>query len=54
MPDLTGMGARDAVYELESRGLRVSLLGRGKVKAQSIAAGKIVTPGAVCELKLEI
>ena len=54
MPDLTGMGARDAVSELESRGLRVSLLGRGKVKAQSIAAGKIVTPGAVCELKLEI
>jgi len=54
MPDLTGMGARDAVYELESRGLRVSILGRGKVKAQSIAAGKAVSPGALCELKLEI
>jgi len=54
MPDVTGMGARDAVYELESRGLRVSLSGRGKVKSQSIAAGKSIMPGVVCKLVLEI
>jgi len=54
MPDLTGMGARDAVYELESRGLRVSLSGRGKVKSQSIAAGKNIAPGTMCELELAI
>lgn len=54
VPDVTGMGARDAVYELERRGMRVALVGRGKVKSQSIAAGKAVKPGAVCELHLEI
>ena len=54
VPDLTGMGARDAVYELERRGMRVALIGRGKVKSQSVAAGKAVTPGSVCELHLEI
>ena len=54
VPDVTGMGARDAVYELERRGLKVALVGRGKVKSQSIAAGKAVTPGTLCELRLEI
>lgn len=54
VPDVTGMGARDAVYELERRGMKVALVGRGKVKSQSIAAGKAVTPGTVCELHLEI
>ena len=54
VPDVTGMGARDAVYELERRGLKVALVGRGQVKSQSIAAGKAVTPGTLCELRLEI
>lgn len=54
VPDVTGMGVRDAVYELESRGLKVAVVGRGKVKSQSIAAGKTVMPGMLCELKLEI
>ena len=54
VPDVTGMGARDAVNALQSRGLKVSLSGCGKVKSQSIAAGKAVMPGAVCELRLEI
>ena len=54
VPDVKGMGARDAVYAMEERGLRVVVSGRGKVKSQSIAAGKKVTPGEVCELKLEI
>ena len=54
VPDVTGMGARAAVYELESRGLKVAVIGRGKVKSQSIAAGKAVTPGSLCELRLEI
>jgi cell division protein FtsI (penicillin-binding protein 3) len=54
VPDVIGMGARDAVFELERRGLKVMVYGCGKVKTQSIAAGKPVTPGAVCELRLEI
>ena len=52
-PDVTGMGARDAVYLLESRGLRVRVRGRGKVKAQSYAAGKPVVRGRECVLTLE-
>ena len=39
MPDVIGMGARDAVYITETRGLKVTIYGRGKVYEQSIAAG---------------
>ena len=52
-PDVTGMGARDAVYLLESMGLKVKLQGRGKVKRQSYPAGRAVTAGAECVLVLE-
>lgn len=52
-PDVTGMGARDAVYLLESRGLKVRLHGRGKVKAQSYDAGRPVVSGRECVLTLE-
>ena len=51
-PDVTGMGARDAVYLLESRGLKVKLQGRGKVKSQSYPAGKEVMKGSECVLVL--
>ena len=36
VPDVTGMGARDAVFLLESRGMKVTISGRGKVKSQSV------------------
>lgn len=39
MPDVHGMGARDAVYIIESRGAKVILKGCGKVKGQSKPAG---------------
>ena len=52
-PDVTGMGARDAVYQMERRGLKVKLQGRGKVKHQSFTAGKTITDGAECVLTLE-
>jgi cell division protein FtsI (penicillin-binding protein 3) len=54
VPDVKGMGARDAVYELEKRGLKVVIHGRGKVKSQSVAAGMAIQPGAVCDLFMEI
>ena len=54
VPDVTGMGARDAVYELGRRGIKVAVYGCGKVKTQSLIAGKPVTKGAVCELKLDL
>jgi len=52
-PDVVGMGARDAVYLLESRGLRTKLQGRGKVKRQSYPAGKTIIKGCECVLTLE-
>ena len=51
-PDVTGMGARDAVYLLESRGLKVKVHGRGKVKSQSYPAGKTIVKGSECVLVL--
>ena len=52
MPDVIGMGARDAVYLLESKGLKVRVNGRGRVKAQSLSYGKPITPGTTCVLTL--
>ena len=52
-PDVTGMGARDAVYMLESRGLKVRLHGRGRVRSQSFPAGRTIFRGAECVLTLE-
>lgn len=52
MPDVHGMGAKDAVYLIESRGVKVKLNGRGKVMEQSIGAGERIKKGMVCSLKL--
>ena len=53
VPDVTGMGAKDAVYLLESRHIKARIKGRGKVKSQSIHAGTAVKQGMVCELILD-
>ena len=53
VPDVTGMGAKDAVYLLESRRVKSRIKGRGKVKSQSIHAGTAVKQGMVCELILD-
>ncbi len=45
VPNVVGMGAKDAVYLLESRNLRVRINGIGKVKSQSIAAGSHIVKG---------
>lgn len=52
MPDVHGMGAKDAVYLIESRGVKVKLNGRGKVMEQSIGAGERIKKGMVCSLRL--
>ncbi len=39
VPDVRGMGARDAMYVLENLGLSVSVFGRGKVVRQSLVPG---------------
>jgi cell division protein FtsI (penicillin-binding protein 3) len=53
VPDVIGMGARDAVYELQKRGLKVRLHGKGRVKSQSIAAGNIAERGNTITIQLE-
>jgi len=45
VPDVIGMGLKDALYLLESRGLLVEFKGKGNVKGQSIDAGTKVSKG---------
>ncbi len=45
MPDVTGMGLKDAIYLLEKNGLRVTVKGKGSVVSQSIASGVKVSKG---------
>lgn len=53
MPDVTGMGARDAVYQLERLGVKVKLSGKGFVARQSIAPGTTLQTGMSCILELK-
>ncbi len=53
IPDVTGMGARDAVYHLERQGVKVKLHGTGYVSRQSIAPGTSIQNGMVCTLELK-
>lgn len=43
VPNVIGMGAKDAVYLLESAGLKVSLSGAGRVSSQSVPPGTAVS-----------
>lgn len=52
VPDVHGMGARDAVFLMESRGIKVAISGRGMVLQQNIGAGEKIKPGMVCNLRL--
>ena len=52
VPNVVGMGAKDAVYLLESAGLKVQLSGIGKVKSQSIPAGNTLQKGKTIQLRL--
>ncbi len=53
VPDVEGMGAADALYMLESAGLRVSISGRGKVATQSLVAGSDYMKGQTISLTLK-
>ena len=53
VPDMTGMGAKDAVYLGERLGLSVQVYGYGKVKSQSIKAGAVVRKGTIFKLILQ-
>lgn len=52
VPDVTGMTFRDALYLLESSGLRVVHDGMGRVKEQSITPGAKISKGTRIYIKL--
>ena len=52
VPSVIGMGAKDAVYLLESRGLKVHLSGSGQVRHQSIQSGSVLHKGQTILLTL--
>jgi cell division protein FtsI (penicillin-binding protein 3) len=54
VPDVRGMGARDAVYLLRRAGLRVQMFGRGKVVTQSVRPGTRVTKGRKIMIELDV
>ena len=41
IPNVVGMTLKDAIYLLESRGLKVSFKGKGRVRSQNISPGKL-------------
>jgi cell division protein FtsI (penicillin-binding protein 3) len=53
LPDLHGMGAKDALFLLGQMGLRVQVSGRGKVTAQNISAGSAVKKGQMIQITLD-
>lgn len=53
VPNVIGMGAKDAVYLLESAGMRVSLDGMGRVSSQSVGAGTRIAKGKTIRLTLK-
>ncbi len=53
VPNVRGMGARDAIYQMERRGIKTKVVGRGKVRSQSLAPGEKVVRGSVCTLTMQ-
>lgn len=52
VPDVTGMNVKDAVFLLESLGLKATIKGKGKVSTQSILPGDTISEGKKIELQL--
>lgn len=52
VPNVLGMGLRDALYILENRGLRVRVQGNGMVKRQSLQPGSKAFQGSTIVIEL--
>jgi cell division protein FtsI (penicillin-binding protein 3) len=52
IPDVVGMGLKDAVYLLENRGVKVIVEGYGSIRFQSIPAGTRTRKGNIIYLRL--
>ena len=53
VPNVVGMGAKDAVFLLENAGLKVNLTGRGTVISQTIIPGTRVSKGQTIAIQLK-
>ena len=53
VPDVTGMGAKDAVYALQKRGMHVRINGCGQIVKQSVAPGSPAIKGKTIILTAE-
>lgn len=53
MPDVRGMGMKDALYLLEQLGVKVMVSGKGTVVRQSIPAGTMIRKGMEVMLELK-
>lgn len=53
VPNVVGMGAKDALFAMESRGIRVRLNGTGRVTSQNAPAGSTIRKGMVVDLQLK-
>ncbi|MDP4263064.1 MAG: penicillin-binding protein [Bacteroidota bacterium] len=52
MPNVKGMGLKDALYLLENMGLKVSVKGKGKIMTQSVKPGMSLAKGITVMLEL--
>ena len=52
VPNVKGMGLRDALYVLENSGLKVGVVGNGMVQRQSLRAGDEVSKGSFIQIEL--
>jgi cell division protein FtsI (penicillin-binding protein 3) len=52
MPNVRGMGLKDALYLLENMGIKVNVKGKGKIVAQSITPGASLVKGSTVMLEL--
>ena len=52
VPDVSGLGLKDAVYLLEKGGMHVTIKGRGKVVSQSVTPGTKIVKGQSIILQL--
>jgi cell division protein FtsI (penicillin-binding protein 3) len=53
VPEVTGMGLSDALYELGNAGYRVSVHGSGTVVKQSVTGGSIIPKGSKIIIELQ-
>jgi beta-lactam-binding protein with PASTA domain len=53
VPNLTGMGLKDAIYAIENKGYKCSYSGIGHVASQTPAPGTSAAKGSVIKIELK-